>query len=109
MGFGPASPSTIDTYYFSISHPLKVVGSQGGAKSPTAVEKDLLVWVRNDGFDVPFDNAFAQMNGSGNVSGRKFAVFAYIHQGHVFTLIHTCFKFVDRAFMNAGFRFISDR
>src|SRR5271156_5442288 len=103
-GFGPTAPAAVHRDYVAVAHFLKIVGGQGGTKSAATIKYDLRVLVRNGLFDVTFDDAFAQMDGAGNVTARPFAVFASVNENQGMAGVDFLFYFAIILFFDSFFR-----
>src|ERR1700756_5793236 len=71
--FGPAAPAAIHRDHVGIAHLLQAFGCERGAEAATAIENDRRAFIRDGFLDVAFDDAFAEVNGVGNVSAGPFA------------------------------------
>ena len=74
-GFFPAAKTAVHGDHVRVSHFLQVVGRQGGTVSPATVQDEFGILVGDRRFDVAFDNAFSEMDGPRDMSGRPFAFF----------------------------------
>lgn len=59
---------------------MQVVGDQCATEAAAAIEDERRVLVRNLAFDVTFDDAFAQMDGAGQMTVTPLAFFAGVDE-----------------------------
>jgi len=86
----PSPPSSGHGKNFGVTHFLKINSGEGRAITTTAIQDDLMVFVGNPVFNVPFQDTAAEMGGSGNDSLGSFMILADIKNCDP-----TCFKFIQ--------------
>src|SRR5437660_897897 len=89
----PAAPAAVHGDRVLVPHLLQIVGSESRAEAAAAVEDHFLVLVRDRGFDVAFDDAFAEVDRTLDVPLRPLAIFADVDQGKLFARVHALFDF----------------
>ena len=93
--------SAIHGYDIGVSHFLQVVGGQRGAETAAAIEYEFSLQVGILALDVALDDALAQVDGSGQVVGVEFAVFADVDENEFVAAIEPRLDFVNVGFADA--------
>ena len=99
--FSPAANAAIHGDYLGVSHLLQVIGGQCGAEASATIKYELSLQVGNLALDVALDDALAEVDGSGEVVGGEFAVFADVDQNEFLAAIETGFDRVNGGFADA--------
>jgi hypothetical protein len=76
----PSFPAAGQGEDVGVAHLLQNVGGEGGAEATPAVQNQFSGFVGDGGFDVAFDDAFAEVQGAGGVGCLPFVVFAYVDE-----------------------------
>src|SRR5580700_7872426 len=99
--FTPVANSTVHGNNVGISHFLQVVGCESGAEAAATIEDQLGIQIRILILNIAFDDALAQMDGSGQVIGVEFAVFADVDENELVPTVEPGFYFVNIGFADA--------
>jgi hypothetical protein len=106
--FPPATDAAIHGDDVCVTHLLEIIGSKGGAETAAAVKNYFCVEVRDFLFDVPLDNALAEVKGAGKVVLGIFAFFTDVDKKKFVTFVNSLLDFIDVGFANAGFRVVDN-
>jgi hypothetical protein len=80
---------------------LQIIGGQRGPETAATIEDERSFEIRILSLDVAFDDAFAQVDSSGQVVGVEFAVFADVDENKFLAAIEPGFDFVNVGFTDA--------
>ena len=80
---------------------MQVVGGQRGTEAAATIEDERSFEIGILALDVALDDAFAQVDGSGQVVGVEFAVFADVDENEFLAAIEPGFDFVNAGFADA--------
>jgi len=97
----PIADSAVHRDDVGVSHFLQVVGSKGGPESAATIKHERSFEIGILSLNVAFDDALAQVDGSGQVVGVEFAVFADVNENKFFAAIEPGFNFVNVGFTDA--------
>src|SRR5580704_458191 len=103
--FGPAAPAAIHRDHVGIAHFLQAFGCERGAEAAAAIENDRRAFIRDGFLDIAFDDAFAEVNGVGNVSAGPFAFLAGVHQDDRLAGVELFLRGLNVFFLDALFGF----
>src|ERR1039458_5602774 len=97
----PIANSAIHRYDIGVSHFLQVVGGQRGTEAAATIEYERSFEIGILALNVALDDALAQVDGSGQVVGVEFAVFADVYENELLTAIEPRLDFVNVGFAYA--------
>src|SRR5271157_3293277 len=97
----PIADSAVHGKDVGVSHFLQIVGGQRGAEASATIEHELSLQIGIFGLNVTLNNALAQVDGSGEVVGVEFAVFANVDENEFVAAIEPGFDFVNIGFAHA--------
>src|SRR5258708_10343473 len=99
--FAPIADPAIHGNDVGVSHLWQVVGGQRGTETAATIEHEgrCEIWIFS--LNVAFNDAFAQVDGSGQVVGVEFAVFADVDENKFLAAIEPGFDFVNVGFADA--------
>ena len=80
---------------------MQVIGSQGGTETTATIEDEWCFEIGILSLNVAFDDALAQVDGSGQVVGVEFAIFADVNENKFLAAIESGFDFVNVGFADA--------
>src|SRR5882672_11308677 len=104
----PVPNPAVHRDHIGVAHLLKIVSGQRRAESSAAVENYLRIQIRHASFDVALDDAFTQMNCTGQVVLGKFAFFAHVHQDELAAAIHLLLYVLDIGFAHSRLSIVDD-
>src|ERR1700692_1478129 len=102
--FAPIADSAIHRDDVGVSHFLQIIGSQRGSETAATIEDERSFEIGILSLNITFDHALAQVDGSGQVVGVEFAVFANVDENKFLAAIQPGFDFVNIGFANALLR-----
>src|ERR1700690_3446036 len=92
---GPAAPAAVHRDHVAVAHFLQIVCRKRGAEAAAAIKNDGGVLIGEGLLDIAFDDAFAEVNGAGEVAASPFAVFAGVYQNDLFAGVEAFFRFAE--------------
>src|SRR5258708_1844516 len=99
--FAPIADSAVHRDDVGVSHFLQVVGGQRGTETAATIEDERNFEIGILSLNVAFNDAFAKVDGSGQVVGVEFAVFADVDENKFLAAIEPGFDFVNVGFADA--------
>src|SRR5713101_5544903 len=97
----PIADSAVHRNDVGVSHFLQVIGCKGGPETSATIENERSVEIGILSLNVAFDDALAQVDGSGQVVGVELAVFADVDENKFLAAIEPGFDFVNVGFADA--------
>jgi hypothetical protein len=91
----PIADSAVHGNDVGVAHFLQVVGGQRGAEPTSAIKDERRIEGGTLSLDIALDDAFAEVDGSGEVVGGEFAIFADVDEHELFAAIEAGFDFVN--------------
>src|SRR5579864_5994872 len=101
--FAPAANAAVHRNDVCVTHLLEIVGGKRGPKTAATIKDHLGVEFWHAGLDVAFDDAFAQVDGAGEMIFGIFAFLADVDQQNFFATIHPGLNCVDVGFAHTLF------
>ena len=99
--FAPVADSAVHGNDIGVSHFLQVIGGQRGAEAAATIEYEFSLQIGILALNVALDDALAQVDGSGQVVGVEFAVFADVDENEFLAAIEPGFDRVNAGFADA--------
>src|SRR5208337_2944584 len=99
--FAPIADSAVHGNDIRVSHFLQVIGGQRGTEAAATIEHEFSFEIRILALNVALDDALAQVDGSGQVVGIEYAVFANVDQNEFLAAIEPGFDRVNAGFPDA--------
>src|SRR6202008_69429 len=84
-GVQPALPPAIHRFDVGVTHLLEIVRGERGTEAAAAVKNELGGGIGHALLDVAFDDAFGEMNRTGQMASSPLAFFAHVNQYKFFT------------------------
>src|SRR6202023_2851597 len=97
----PIANSAVHRDDVGVSHFLQIIGGQRGTEAASTIEYERSFKIGILAFNVAFDDALAEVDGSGQVVGVEFAVFADVDENKFLAAIEPGFDFVNVGFTDA--------
>ena len=97
----PIANSAVHRDDVGVSHFLQIIGGQRGTEAATTIEYERSFKIGILAFHVAFDDALAEVDGSGQVVGVEFAIFANVDENKFLAAIEPGFNFVNIGFTDA--------
>src|SRR4029077_4525653 len=99
--FAPIADSAVHRDDVGVPHFLKIVGGQRGSKPTATIEHERSCEIGILSLNVAFDDALAQVDGSGQVVVVDLAVYADVDENNFLAAIETGLDFVNVGFADA--------
>src|SRR5215472_15636635 len=84
---GPAPPAAIHGLHVVVTHLLQIVRNQRRAETAAAIQDHFGDGIRYNLLDGALDDAFAEMDGAGDVPVSPFIILAHVHEKEFFSRI----------------------
>src|SRR6202163_5064325 len=97
----PIADSAVHRDNVGVSHFLEIIGGQRGSETAATIEDERSFEIGILSLNVAFDDALAQVDGSGQVVGVELAVFADVDENKFLGAIEPGFDFVNVGFADA--------